>query len=102
MSGVISFTSGEPWFINGWGWRQLMQRAIRDAGEQPYAGYLIQSLHLHGVTFELIEPAERPPIAAALLRAAKAVAEDYADHPDAYEQGYVTHLRDLAQRLREA
>jgi hypothetical protein len=97
LSGVITFSSDEAWFINNHGWRRLWDRVLRDAGMSPDRREFVTSLVSQGMFFESIEPRDRVRIATALLRASETLWQQYAADGDS---GYAEKLDDLRQLLQ--
>jgi hypothetical protein len=103
LSGVISFSGGEDWFVNGWGWRTLMDQALRDAEGRPEADEFETGLASHGLPFAMVDPGRRAGVATALLRSVRTLLARYAEQAGDYERGYAESLHDLAVLLeREA
>lgn len=99
MAAVISFSSEENWFINGWGWRTLLDRASQEAVGQPEAERLEISRHSHGLDFTQLDPSARARTAALLARAATALRAEYQAHGGTFEADYANALATLLPLL---
>ena len=101
MSGVVGFSSGANWFIGGWGWRTLIERAIEDASSSEDKAELESSLYSSGLSFEHLSRDDRLRIASLLFESARRVMSRFAQDPgsDEYEQRYVSRLAELIDLL---
>lgn len=99
MAAVISFSSDENWFINGWGWRTLLDRAIQDAAGEPEAARLETALHSQGLDFTRFDQSTRARTAALLTRSATALRAEYQAHGGTFEAAYADALGKLLPLL---
>jgi hypothetical protein len=98
MAGSIGVSDGVNWFINGWGYRQLIDEAVRFAPpehREQIEQYRVQP----GLTLSLLPQPDRVPVATTLLRAARELIVKYEQSGDEYERGYAEALRDLVAKL---
>jgi hypothetical protein len=98
MSGAIGISDEETWFTNGWGWRQLVDQAVRvsppDYRDCLY-GYRVQP----GLTLSLLAEEDRVPVAEIILLAADDLIGRYEHSDDEYERHYAGRLRELVRSL---
>jgi hypothetical protein len=99
MSGVVMFPDGTAWFVNGWGWRTLLERAIGDAARSSEAASLEVNLHSHGLSLDRLDQPARVRVAKSLVSSAQALRDEYQTSADPYEIGYASSLSELIEML---
>lgn len=100
MAGAIGVSDTVTWFINGWGYRQLIDEAVRLSAperREQLERYRVQP----GLTLPLLPEADRVPVATILLRAAEALIATYEHSTEEYERGYAERLRDLVAKVND-
>lgn len=100
MAGSIGVSDTVTWYINGWGYRQLIDEAVRVAPperREQLEHYRVQP----GLTLSLLPAADRMPVATILLGAAQELIARYEQSAEQYERGYAEKLRDLVAKVSE-
>jgi hypothetical protein len=100
VAGAIGISDEETWFTNGWGWRQLVDRAVEVAPPEYrdlLDGYRVQP----GLTLSLLAEKDRVPVAEILSRAAADLVGRYEGSADGYERSYAERLRQLVSALTD-
>ncbi|MGN9914076.1 hypothetical protein ACTMTJ_41760 [Phytohabitans sp. LJ34] len=100
MAGSIGVSDTVTWYTNGWGYRQLIDEAIRVAPperREQIEYYRVQP----GLTLSLLPEADRVPVATTLLRAAQELISKHEHSGDEYQRGYAQKLRDLVAKLTD-
>jgi hypothetical protein len=100
VAGAIGVSDTVTWFINGWGYRQLIDEAVRVSSPQrreQLEHYRVQP----GLTLTLLPETDRVPVATILLRAAHNLIGRYEHSAEEYERGYAEKLRDLVAKVND-
>src|SRR5687768_5126638 len=100
MSGVVAFPDGTQWFVNGWGWRTLMERAVASAQDEPEATKFLESLHSQGLIFELLDKDFARRTAKSLSEVAVSLRREFETGSD-YEVEYAARLEELLAGLNK-
>ena len=100
MGGVIDVPGKEPWFIAGYEFAMLLDRAQEELADPGDRLVLEKAEALSGLFFEYHEAPQASRLARALQRSASALAEELAENPrDARDRGAALAFENLERLL---
>jgi hypothetical protein len=100
MAGAIGISDEVTWLANSWGWRQLMERAVRLAPPE-YRETLERSLVQPGLELPLLAEPDRVAVVKVIVQAAEDLIAEYEHHENEYDRAYAEKLHKLVGLLNE-
>jgi hypothetical protein len=103
MGGVITISPQEPWFVAGWAYRMVMERAMTLLSNPVDQETLQEAIALQGLDFEFLAQDQSLRIARALLTAADQLRPELiSSGTEERDKELADCLVTLAQNLRAA